>query len=131
MDKIFIPINISQTHWALAVILVQDKEILYFDSMKRKGKGTKYNKALLQWLVDEARTKKNINLNTSEWKLKDMDCPQQHNGYDCGVFLIMAANFISDNLRVVEDNYGQAHMPFFRLKIASDILRGSYDYPID
>ena len=101
--------------------------------MNRKGtnKGHKYKNALLQWLVDEARTKKNINLNTSEWKLNDMDCPQQHNGNDCGVFVIMAANFISDNLPVVEANYGQADMPFFRLKIASDILRGSYDYPID
>ena len=131
LDKIFIPINISQSHWSLAVILIQKKEILYVDSMNGQGKGTKYVKALLRWLVDEARTRKNTALNTSEWKLTSISCPQQRNGFDCGVYTVMATNFFSDNLPIEEAYYGQNDMPFFRVKMASDILRGYYDYPID
>jgi sentrin-specific protease 1 len=129
LDKVFIPINISQTHWTLAVVFIQQKEIHYYDSMN--GDGTKYKDALLKWLIDEAR-KKNSTFDASEWKLKSMkDCPQQLNGFDCGVFTIMCANFLTDNLPILETSYGQRNMSLFRLKIACDILRGSYDYPIE
>ena len=130
LDKIFIPINISQTHWTLAVVFMQLKEIHYYDSMN--GEGRKYKQAILKWLIDEASSKKSFTLDARAWKLKSMkDCPQQQNGFDCGGYLIMAANFISDNLPVLEAYYGQRHMSLFRMKLCSYILKGSFDYPID
>ena len=129
LDKVFIPINISKTHWTLAVVFIQQREIHYYDSTN--GDGNKYKNALLQWLIDEARNK-NSTFDASEWELKSIkDCPQQHNGYDCGVFTIMCANFLSDNLPILETSYGQRNMALFRMKIACDILHGSYRYPID
>jgi sentrin-specific protease 1 len=64
LDKVFIPIDISQTHWTLAVVFIQQKEIHYYDSMN--GDGTRYKDALLKWLIDEARNK-NFTLHASEW----------------------------------------------------------------
>ena len=36
-DKIFIPINISNGHWTLAVISMQLLEIKYYDSLNGNG----------------------------------------------------------------------------------------------
>jgi sentrin-specific protease 1 len=129
MDKVIIPVNISNTHWTLLVMYIQLKEIHYYDSMS--GRGKMYLKAALQWLVDEAREKKGIsNYDISQWMCVDREphVPQQMNGVDCGVFTTICADFVSDNLPL---DYDQQHMPFFRRKITADILRGSLRYTIN
>lgn len=55
-DKIFMPININNTHWTMSIVFILKKEIHYYDSMS--GSGSKYLKAILRWLQDEAREKK-------------------------------------------------------------------------
>ena len=127
MDKIFIPVNISNNHWTMAVIFVVKKEMHYYDS--QSGSGMKYLLALQQWFKDEAKDKKSVeDLDTSDWKLLDreQEVPQQANGYDCGVFSIMCADFLSDDLPI--DSYSQSEMPAFRVKIGCSILRGSIPY---
>ena len=37
MDKIFIPVNLNQAHWCLAVIFIQEQKIQYYDSMNGRG----------------------------------------------------------------------------------------------
>ena len=37
-DKIFIPININNSHWTLLVVYIQKKEIHYYDSFSGSGK---------------------------------------------------------------------------------------------
>ena len=73
-------------------------------------------KGALQWLVDEARVKKGFVLDSSEWKLvhRENNLPQQEKGYDCGVFAIMCADFLSDDLPL---SYTQKDVPFFRKKM--------------
>jgi Ulp1 family protease len=45
-------VNINNTHWALAVVFPQLKQIHYFDSM---GNGCEeYMSSLRQWVIDEA-----------------------------------------------------------------------------
>jgi sentrin-specific protease 1 len=128
MDKIFFPINISNTHWTFAVVYMTKKKIAYYDSMS--GTGKNYTDALLKWLVDEARDKKNMVLNTDEWSIiQDHrgNIPQQKNGFDCGVFATIGIDFLSDDLPL---QYNQGNMATFRLKMAADILRGSLTYPV-
>ena len=127
MDKIFFPINIDNIHWTMAVVYIQLKEIHYYDSMS--GDGMQWLESLRQWLVDEAKEKKNIDLDTSEWSLVDRKAhvPQQDNGCDCGVFATICADFLSDDLPL---DYKQDDIPFFREKIAADILRGRLLYDI-
>jgi len=125
-DKIFIPVNIHNTHWTMAVVFIVKKEVHYYDSMS--GSGRKYLSALQQWLKDEAKDKKGVDLDTADWKLLDRepDVPQQSNGYDCGVFSIMCADYLSDDLPI--GSYSQSEMPAYRVKIGCSILRGSIPY---
>ena len=119
------PVNIHNTHWTMAVVFVQKKEIHYYDSMS--GSGQWYLNSILQWLEDEAREKKGLTLDRKEWKLIDRESgvPQQRNGVDCGVFSTVCADFLSDNLPL---EYSQAEMPDYRVKIGCAILRGNITY---
>lgn len=68
------------------------KRIQFFDSMGSSGRP--YLQGLLQYLEDEHKDKKKSQLDTSDWELVPCDsdtCPQQENGFDCGVFTCMFA----------------------------------------
>lgn len=125
-DKIFIPINISNGHWTLAVISMQLLEIKYYDSLN--GNGMNYKNVLQRWVGDEAADKKNIlDYDVSQINLNpNMPAvPQQSNYVDCGVFTIVCADFLSDNLNL---SYNQTNIPLFRNKIGMSIIRGSLNY---
>jgi len=129
LDKLFFPINIDNTHWALAVVFPQLKQIHYFDSMGNDGE--EYMSSLRQWVIDEAKSKKNLTLNPNDWTLVCRhDIPQQDNGWDCGVFTVACADFLLDNLPLNENSYSQAKMEFWREKIAVDILNGYLSYTL-
>ena len=125
MGKIFMPVNLGNTHWVMAVVHMTQREIHYYDSMS--GGGKRYLEAIRRWLVDEAKDKKKIDYDTSDWKLIDReDCvPQQKNGVDCGVFSIICADYLADDLPLC---YTQAEMPMNRHRVAAAIMRGSLDY---
>ena len=40
LDKIFIPVNMSNVHWACVVVFLQEKKIQFFDSMGGDGTHT-------------------------------------------------------------------------------------------
>lgn len=127
LDKIFCPINISNTHWTLAVIHMADKRIQYYDSMA--GSGAQYVKILSKYIQDEAADKKgNANYDMSDWTLQhcDRQCtPQQQNGSDCGVFSIMFADFLAAKLPL---SFDQSNVSQCRLKICASILGGKLWY---
>jgi Ulp1 family protease len=54
--------------------------------------------------------------------------PQQYNGYDCGVFISMFADFISEDIPLL--NFNQSDMPLFREKICLHITSGELSYSI-
>ena len=68
-------------------------------------------------LYKSSHTKKFVN--------RSDEIPKQDNGFDCGVFTIVCADYLLDNLPL---NYSQANMEFWREKIAIDILRGRLRY---
>jgi Ulp1 family protease len=123
LDKIFIPINFEDTHWMMAIIFIDRKEICIFDSFREEHPD--YLSKLNDWISNEEEA---IGRGKSIWKLTLVkDCPLQSNTYDCGVFAIMCANYISDNLPL---EYSQTNMSFFRAKIASYILQQNFNYPV-
>ena len=92
--------------------------------------GELYRDAMIKRVVGEAKAKK-ITINETEWKITAVEtAPQQFNGTGCGVFTILAANFLSDDLPVNEQTCGQDFMPFFRQKIVNGMFRGQLDYPM-
>lgn len=135
MDKIFFPINYRNNHWTLAIIYVQKKEIHYFDTYVEYGNRTGYSykdksdyycNGLLKWVIDEGKRKK-VHGMENEWKLinRSSNIPQQNNDNDCGVFTIVCADYLSDDLPLT---YNQGHIGYWRMKIATDILRGHLLY---
>jgi Ulp1 family protease len=125
MNKIFFPVNIADNHWTMAIINMSKKQICYYDSFHSKGE--RYLTGLLKYIVDEGKDKHNMTINESEWSFisGDSTTPLQTNGYDCGVFSVMCADFLSDDLPL---SYNQSEMNFFREKICADILRGELTY---
>jgi Ulp1 family protease len=53
LDKLLIPVNISNRHWCLCVAHVQDKRIEYYDSMGSTG--AHYCNGLKRFFADEAK----------------------------------------------------------------------------
>jgi sentrin-specific protease 1 len=106
------------------------KEIRYYDSFN--GTGQQYTAAIMRWLKDEANEWKQINdYDMTEWRCVSMtEIPQQKNGFDCGMFVIMNCDFMSDDLPLTEDSFSQVDMPSFRLKTALRIFQGSLPYPL-
>jgi len=123
LDKIIYPVNMSGVHWTCVVIFMKLKRIQFFDSMGSSGRS--YLQGLLQYLEDEHKDKKKSQLDTSDWELVPCDsdsCPQQNNGFDCGVFTCMFADFISRDLPLT---FTQRDITRCRDRIALSILNGS------
>jgi len=127
MEKIFFPINQKNTHWTLAVIFVQQKRIRYYDSMA--GAGDKYLQALLRYISDESKAKRQKEINPEEWELvrcTHNNTSQQENGVDCGVYTTMFADFVTDDLCVM--SLPQKDIHDYRKKICYSILKGELLY---
>lgn len=137
-DKIFVPINTNNSHWTLAVIFVKSTTIKYYDSLrnhntapitssvieKGKARSKLYLNTLKQWICDEVK-EKSLSYDVKSLKLEcDEDYPQQIE-CDCGIFTIMCADFLSDDLEL---SFTAKDMPYFRRKILKDIQAGSLDY---
>ena len=106
-------------------ILLISKEIHYYDS--QNGRGLKYLRGLLRWLRDEHQSKKLTTFDPKEWKLQSKTdiMPQQENGYDCGIFLLMAADYLMAQLPFT---FNQSQANRVRQKVGTDIVRGQLSY---
>ncbi|XP_067394860.1 sentrin-specific protease 2 isoform X5 [Emydura macquarii macquarii] len=102
------------------VIDVRRKTIKYFDSMGQRGHSI--CEILLQYLQEESKAKRNLDIDPSEWTLYSMkshEIPQQLNGSDCGMFACKYADYISRDKPIT---FTQHHMPHFRKKMVWEIL---------
>ena len=87
---------------------------------------TEYIEVLLKYLDDESKAKKGKGINIVEWNLvgcKVETTPQQQNSFDCGVFVIMFADYILDNIPFLY--LDQKDIPYFRKKICLHITVGN------
>lgn len=122
LDMVFVPVNLHQTHWALAVIDNKNERFFYVDSLF--GDGTDILYLLMDYMTEE--TKKNHgSLNRRNYSnysvIGKYECPTQQNGYDCGVFTCTAADYLSRNREL---DYSQADMPDLRRRMGWEILKG-------
>lgn len=128
IHEIFIPHNVNGSHWILFVINLPDNQISVLDSYHRGADYKHIAKALLVWLQEDVRNKyrSNQSFSTNEWKIELCTCiPKQLNGVDCGVFVLMYADFLSDDLPL---QFNEGHMPYFRRKILDNLLQGKLFY---
>jgi len=128
-SKVFVPINIPDIHWTLAVIDMPAQTIKYYDSMGNSGLG--HLNHLLDYLKDEWRDKKpNVPPpDWSQWRLiqGSTATPQQdrhHN--DCGLFVLYIADLLSQDLPV-DFTQEDIRRGLCRHQIAYRILKKSLD----
>ena len=110
----------------MIVVYILRKEIHYYDSMNGFSNGRLDH--IKRWLQEESKTKWNNEYNVDDWKLIDRESnvPQQHNGYDCGMFSLLYADFLSDDIPL--GNFQQAEILSYRKKVCASILRGKLNF---
>ncbi|CAK9826586.1 Sentrin-specific protease 8 [Anthophora retusa] len=92
------------SHWSLLVYSKQDRRCYHFDSSNggNDGIASEFAKKIMSYILNE---------NEPNNKLIKLDCPQQDNCYDCGVYVLCFADVITENIikhgRVDGDDYSQ------------------------
>lgn len=91
---IFFPLNncdkvdvAGGSHWSLLIYSQLDKTCYHFDSCKPLNSvvGSEFSKNLMCYFSGK-----------KENRFIEADCPQQANGYDCGLFVLCVADVISE-----------------------------------
>lgn len=119
-DIIPVPVHVSKVHWCMSIIHMRNKTIRYYDSMGHANNAVL--DALREYLKAEHLDKKQSHFDMSEWTAECvLDCPQQRNGSDCGVFSCMFAEFICRDSKI---SFEQQHMQYFRRKMVFEIGTG-------
>ncbi|XP_075301775.1 sentrin-specific protease 1 isoform X2 [Opisthocomus hoazin] len=119
VDLLLVPIHLG-VHWCLAVVDFRKKTITYYDSMG--GINSEACRILLQYLKQESLDKKRKEFDANGWSLlskRSQEIPQQMNGSDCGMFACKYADCITKDKPI---NFTQQHMPYFRKRMAWEIL---------
>jgi sentrin-specific protease 1 len=119
----FIPIHLGN-HWCLSCVNFVDKTVKYYDSFG--GKNPKCLNVIFDYLKEEYENKKNKTFDVSGWQLMHADdCPAQFNGYDCGVFTCINAEYLARDSIL---NFTQDDMLNLRNRICYEILMNRLCY---
>lgn len=121
-DMILIPIHLG-IHWCCAEINFKERAIYYYDSLHNRN--STCLKLLQQYLIDELNDKKGGigEFDFDNWNLySPTNIPCQQNGYDCGVFACIFAEYRSRN---AEFTFSQKNMNYFRDRMRYEIIKGS------
>ncbi|KAJ1729551.1 SUMO1 sentrin specific peptidase 1 [Coemansia biformis] len=115
-DLVIVPVHLG-VHWCCAVIDLRQKSIVYYDALLGDDPGCL--QTLMGYIRDESRDKCGADIDESEWTLRcDKRIPRQQNGYDCGVFAVMFAEYAS---RDAPFQFSQENCPFLRRRVTYEI----------
>ncbi|KAJ1721355.1 hypothetical protein LPJ53_004108 [Coemansia erecta] len=119
-DLVIIPVHLG-VHWCCAVVDFRSKRITYYDALL--GDNDECLELLMEYLRSESQDKLGVEFDDSQWTMFcDKNIPRQRNGYDCGVFAITFAEYIT---RDAEMAFSQSNCPLLRRKIIYEIATGS------
>ncbi|KNC81056.1 hypothetical protein SARC_06598 [Sphaeroforma arctica JP610] len=125
MEYVIVPVH-RGSHWTTAIINFVEKRFEYYDSLA--GGGQDVQDLLRMYLDDECMAKKGRTFPLEDWA--DFTpvhlTPQQDNGSDCGVFACQFSEYRSRGSSGIPlgqiFDFGQEQMPYFRLRMAHEIL---------
>lgn len=118
-EQLFIPVHVEErNHWCLISVNIKHKSIHYYDSLRRRKTNSLH--IILEYLKKEYYNKKKIHLDANLWRLtNEVNCPQQTNGWDCGVFVLMFAEHLARGSPL---NFTQRDMGKFRKQICIEFV---------
>jgi hypothetical protein len=151
-QTLFIPIT-NNTHWTLVEVLIDKREIIVYDSCYNVtiDSGTRSRatdkslsikekwineriETLIKWLnYENKKFKPEAEAENINWNCKMGACAQQTNSNDCGIYMLTAAIFLSEQLHtcITSKTYSKI-IPHARYRIAIDIYHGFMaDYRIE
>ncbi|XP_043269144.1 sentrin-specific protease 1-like [Venturia canescens] len=121
-DKVFFPIHLGN-HWRMIIADFGTQIITYYDSLM--GENLRHLETVRDYITFEVVQKNEDRFKENEWKFRvDKSAPKQKNGYDCGVFVCLYANYISVNKPF---DYDQDDIPKLRLKISQELKNQELD----
>jgi Ulp1 family protease len=112
--KVFFPVN-TGSHWCLIVVKPRMATIEVYDSMSSRD-NKKYYEQLITYL--------NYGVLARNWIVRNQECPQQDNYYDCGVHTILNAHLLTFSISL---DYSYEQVTSFRKTIAFFICKGGID----
>ncbi|KAI1712983.1 ubiquitin-like-specific protease ESD4 [Ditylenchus destructor] len=127
-ETVLVPAHINGNHWGMIIVDATNKTLTMMDSLNGGGgSATKTRilettKKLIGQLSSKVSFKKFLPQLSpvGSWTVTEkMDVPQQRNGSDCGVFSLAYAMYAARGEKL---NFSQKHIPYFRRKIANDLL---------
>lgn len=125
LDKLLIPVHISNTHWCGGVINFKQKRFEYYDSLGRGN--NKFFKFCRRYLHDECRDKLGIDFCLKGFEnFCPSNAPQQGNGSDCGMFMLKFLEWASECRDPSgPDGFSQEHMRYFRRRTLLEIIQNN------
>ena len=137
--KILQPVNISNSHWLLMEIDVLNNKISVYDSFEKytnKDEQLKIINKIVNFIKIYKETLNDSKIKTRheshyeeinhikeeeiEWEYENIDCPQQNNCYDCGVFTLKFLEELAKKRNI--HNIFSKNMEFYRWEIGLRIL---------
>ena len=120
LDKMVMPVNIANGHWALIVAYMKERKLRSFDSMN--GDHSEDMEMLLALFEAEAQRLDDVDFDRSKWSTeREMDIPQQGNCSDCGVFLCAFASHVVD---ATDFLFARQDMDSIRARITYELVHG-------
>ncbi|AQK76511.1 hypothetical protein ZEAMMB73_Zm00001d018583 [Zea mays] len=129
-DEVFIPINIRETHWYLAVIHARNMEIQVLDSLGTSQDRKDLTDSIkgLQRQIDMISQRKELkdhrwpDLQVASWPLREIDMgyAKQTDSSSCGLFLLNYIEYWTGD--ELSDSFTQDDMSHFRKKMAVILL---------
>lgn len=112
-NKVLVPINIRNTHWILSCINNDENTIDVYDSLgpAKQMYGNRLNIFMKKYCEEKGIIR--------DYIVRCLNCPQQHNGFDCGAFTCKAADCIRLD---VEFDYSQDDMIEWRKLLVSQVI---------
>jgi len=127
LDYMLFPINVGQSHWVVGVINVRERGFHCLDSLNNDVVSPNFVSFLRKYIADEHKDKKGTPLCDAEhWDFLPIVVPQQHNGFDCGVFTCFFAEYFSAE-KVFD--FSQDDMPLLRLRLTARLVKAEELWP--
>jgi hypothetical protein len=133
--KVFWPINMNNTHWALMMMDFIEKKCSYYDSIQSFADKYCNNiffpccKQFLKCHAEHHHGDDQNHYKENEWKFEVViNCPQQNDSFSCGVACILNADYLSDGLDL---NYLKSNdFLYYRKRYVIHILKGMINYEL-
>jgi len=126
---VIFPINISNSHWTLAVANLKERQFEYYDSLGGQFAYTRYLEMFQRYFaflwnqlhqeITQINDLSNDFADFGNWPLVNFGKVIQQNGNDCGTFVCKFAECIIQNKEL---NFSQSDMPEMRRQILTELL---------